>query len=177
MRIEGGPPWTGLFALAVMLTASACAPSHEDQVARGRYLVSVIGCSDCHTPGGLTPKPDASRHLGGADAQFIIPGAGTFTPPNLTPDKATGLGAWTATQIVTAITTGVRPDGRVLGPAMPWQDFKNLSRPDAYAIAAYLQSLPPVSHQVPGPGPSQACVPGAEMCVVASQPPGPQQPH
>ena len=129
-----------------------------------------MGCSDCHTPGGLTPKPDVARFLAGSDADFVVPGLGTFAPPNLTPDKATGLGSWTADQIVTAVTTGVRPDGRILGPPMPVQDFKNLSKSDAYAIAAHLQSLPPVSHRVPGPAASRACVDKAEMCVVGREP-------
>src|SRR6185437_6902396 len=131
------------------------------QVERGKYLVAVTGCSDCHTPGGFTSKPDMSRFLGGSDADFNLAGLGVFTPPNLTPDKATGLGDWTEAQIVTAITTGVRPDGRVLAPAMPWPDFAHLSKSDAAAIAAYLKSIPAVSHRTPAPRGPQPCVGGA----------------
>jgi mono/diheme cytochrome c family protein len=123
----------------------------EDQLARGRYLVQFGGCNDCHTPGYFLGKPDAARYLGGSDVGFELPGLGTFVPPNLTPDKDTGLGNWTKDQIVTAIQTGVRPDGRVLVPIMPWRAYAELTKSDAGAIAAYLQSLPPVSHQVPGP--------------------------
>jgi mono/diheme cytochrome c family protein len=153
--------------LAVAATlASACTPSHDQQVARGLYLVKVMGCGDCHTPGGLTPKPDMSRLLAGSDANFVVPGVGTFGPPNLTPDKGTGLGTWTTDQIVKAFTTGVTPSGRTLGPAMPWPDFSNLSKADATDIALYLQSLPAVSHSVPGPSGSGTCVDRAELCVV-----------
>jgi hypothetical protein len=74
-----------------------------------------------------------------------------FHGPNLTPDKETGLGNWTVEQIVTAMTKGTRPDGRVLAPIMPWRAFANLSRRDALAIAVYLKSLPPVKNKVPGP--------------------------
>jgi mono/diheme cytochrome c family protein len=74
-----------------------------------------------------------------------------FHGPNLTPDNETGLGTWSETDIVTAIRTGVRPDGRELAPIMPWRAFANLTTPDAKAIAAYLKSLPPVSNKVPGP--------------------------
>ncbi|MGH6986386.1 MAG: c-type cytochrome [Caulobacteraceae bacterium] len=139
---------------SILLTAalSACAPSHKALVARGQYLVSVIGCSDCHTPGGFSPKPDMSRFLGGSDVQFEVTGLGVYAPPNLTPDDATGLGKWSVDQIATAITTGVIPDGRVLAPPMPWQAFSHLSRTDALAIATYLKGLQPVSHQVPPPG-------------------------
>ena len=126
------------------------------RVARGRYLVTVIGCSDCHTPGSLLGKPDMTRFLGGSDVGFGIPGLGVFVPPNLTPDKETGLGSWTTRQIVAALTTGKRPDGRLLAPIMPWQDFAHLRRSDAFAIAAYLKSLKPIRYAVPGPfGPNQ----------------------
>jgi hypothetical protein len=81
---------------------------------------------------------------------------GVFYGPNLTPDKETGLGAWTIDQIVTAIQTGQRPDGRVLAPIMPWQSFAKLTKSDARAIAAYLKTLPAVKNKVPGPfGPSE----------------------
>jgi hypothetical protein len=76
---------------------------------------------------------------------------GTFVGRNLTPDKETGLGNWTADQIVTAIQTGVRPDGRVLAPIMPWRAFANLTKDDAQSIAMYLKTLPPVHNQIPGP--------------------------
>ncbi|MEI9889966.1 MAG: hypothetical protein WDN45_04385 [Caulobacteraceae bacterium] len=51
-----------------------------------------------------------------------------------------------------AITTGVTPDGRILSPAMPWPDFSHLTKDDAEAVAAYLQSLPPVANKTPAPG-------------------------
>ncbi|HXQ11144.1 MAG TPA: c-type cytochrome [Caulobacteraceae bacterium] len=158
-------------AAAAAASLTGCAPSHDQQVARGQYLVKVMGCGDCHTPGGLSPKPDMTRLLGGSDSDFIIPGLGVFVPPNLTPDKATGLGTWTTDQIVAAITTGATPSGRTLSPAMPWTDFANLTKADATDIALYLQSLPAVSHAVPGPGPSRACVDKAEECIVGREAP------
>lgn len=159
------------FATAALLVAD-CAPSHEQQVSRGAYLVKVVGCGDCHTPGGFTGKPDMSRVMGGADGAILVSGLGTYPPPNLTPDKATGIGGWTTAQIAAAITTGVTPNGRVLSPAMPWTDFANLSKADANDIALYLQSLPAVSHAVPGPSAPQLC-PGAVECVVAGAAPKP----
>jgi mono/diheme cytochrome c family protein len=129
----------------------------DSQVARGKYLVSINGCTDCHTPGHFLGKEDATKYLGGSDVGFGIPGLGVFVGPNLTPDKATGLGNWTAAQIVTALTTGKTPEGRILAPSMPWREYANLTAADAQAIAAYLKSLPPVQHQVAGPfGPTQA---------------------
>ena len=51
-----------------------------------------------------------ARFLGGSEVGFEIPGVGVFHGPNLTPDKATGLGDWTDAQIVAAIQKGQRPD-------------------------------------------------------------------
>jgi mono/diheme cytochrome c family protein len=140
-----------------LLTASAvalpsCAAVADDaQTARGEYLVTIGGCNDCHTPGYFFGKPDTSRFLGGSDVGFEIPGLGVFVGPNLTPDKETGIGSWTPEQIVAAIQTGQRPDGRTLAPIMPWHAFAHLTADDAMAIAAFLQSVKPVGNEVPGP--------------------------
>ncbi len=138
------------------MTLCASARAADPQVERGKYLVTFGGCGDCHTPGNFFGHPDQTKYLGGSDVGFGIPGVGVFVGPNLTPDNDTGLGKWTNQQIVTAITAGERPDGRMLAPIMPWRDFAHLTRPDALAIAAFLKSLPPVSHKVPGPfGPGE----------------------
>jgi len=126
------------------------------QIERGKYLVSVIPCTDCHTPGTFLGKPDMSRYLGGSDVGFEVPGLGVFYGSNLTPDKETGLGNWTIQQIATAITTGKAADGHMLAPPMPVDSLKHLTKADALAIAAYLKTLPPIKNKVPGPfGPTQ----------------------
>ncbi len=143
-----------LAALGTAATSAIAADSAA--VARGKYLVIVAGCSDCHTPGSLLGKPDMARFLGGSDVGFAIPGLGVFPGRNLTPDKETGLGNWTTKQIITAFTTGVRPDGRILAPIMPWMALGKLTKSDQRAIALYLKSLKPVQNAVPGPfGPSE----------------------
>jgi hypothetical protein len=108
-------------------------------------------CNDCHTQGYFFRKPDMARFLGGSDVGFALPGLGVFVGRNLTPDKETGLGLWSRAQIITVFTTGRRPDGRLLGPIMPWRAYANLKPTDAAAITAFPQSLPPVRHAVPGP--------------------------
>jgi|SRR6185437_9975571 mono/diheme cytochrome c family protein len=148
--------WTAIATLA--LSCALAAPSRADDatVARGKYLVTLGGCQDCHTPGHFFGKPDAARVLGGSEVGFEIPGLGVFYGPNLTPDKATGLGGWTDAQIIAAFRTGVRPDGRALAPIMPWRALAVLTDQDAAAIVAFLRSLPPVNNMVPGPfGPTQ----------------------
>jgi mono/diheme cytochrome c family protein len=139
----------------------ACAPlsaatAADPAVERGKYLVNVAGCNDCHTPGYFLGKSDVARFLGGSEVGFEIPGLGVFHGPNLTPDKETGLGGWTDAQILTALQKGTRPDGRMLAPIMPWHAFANLTPQDAQAIVAFLRSLPPVKNKVPGPfGPNE----------------------
>ena len=75
-------------------------PSAEQK--RGAYLAKIMDCGGCHTPGALAGKPDEARSLAGSDIGFGIPGLGVFYPPNLTGDAATGLGKWSAAEIVTA---------------------------------------------------------------------------
>jgi mono/diheme cytochrome c family protein len=151
--------WRLVSAVSVCCTLAAGmspAAAAEPRIERGRYLTTFGGCFDCHTPGYFFGQPDMARYLGGSDVGFEIPGQGIFVGPNLTPDTETGLGTWTIEQIVTALQTGARPDGRVLASIMPWRSFAKLTKQDAMAIAAYLKSLPPLVHKVPGPfGPGE----------------------
>jgi mono/diheme cytochrome c family protein len=144
---------TGTALVILLLAAAQPAQSQTTrvEVARGKYLMQFGGCIDCHTPGYFFGKPDMARALAGSEVGFEIPGLGVFYGPNLTSDKETGLGNWTKEQIVTALQKGTRPDGRQLVPIMPWKAFANLTKSDANAIAAYLQSLPPLKNKVPGP--------------------------
>lgn len=137
------------------LLATASDALAQDKT-RGAYLVGILGCGDCHTAGAMAGKPDTARLLGGSDVGWEVPGMGVFVGSNLTPDKETGLGSWTDAQIITALRTGVRPDGRQLAPVMPYMGYSKMTDADATAIVAYLRSLKPVSAKVPGPfGPGE----------------------
>jgi len=146
-----------IFAItAAVLSLSFTAPAFAESPAeRGEYLSEVMVCVECHTPGvlsGGTRGPD----LSGSEVGYGIPGLGVYYGPNLTPDMETGLGSWSEDDIVTALRTGVRPDGRILSPVMPWRAFASLKDEDAYALAAYLKSMESVSNKVPGPfGPTE----------------------
>jgi len=136
-------------AIALCLALAPAATGGE--VERGRYLTQIMDCGGCHTPGSLVGKPDMNRYVGCADIGFEIPGLGYFYPSNLTPDPETGLGKWTDEEIVTALRTGVRPDGRELAGIMPWRSYAAITDEDASALVAFLRSLPPVSWQRIGP--------------------------
>lgn len=145
---------SGLVAVAAVGALCVQPPvsrAEDARVARGRYLVRIGGCNDCHTPGYFLGKPDASRFLSGSDVGFPLPDGRVVVGRNLTPDKETGIGSWTIEQIATAIRTGVRPDGRVLAPIMPYASYAYLTPSDVTAIALFLKTLPPVRHQIPGP--------------------------
>ena len=150
-----------LFLIAGRLLVSAvlwsCAPAGnqtsvqtaamtpEQRIAHGRYLSTIMGCNDCHTPGTLYNAPDTTRRLSGSELGWKGPWGISF-PQNLTPDS-TGIGSWTEEQIVVAIREGRRPDGSPVMPPMPWATYANMTNDDAYALAAYLKSLPAVKHE------------------------------
>ena len=139
-------------AFVASISIIGIAGAQED---RGAYLAQIMDCGGCHTPGALKGQPDMSRYLGGSDVGFEIPGLGIFYPPNLTGD-ATGAGSWSEDEIITAIRTGVRPDGRQLVPIMPWPHYAALTDEDARALARFLKNTKPVSNDVPDPvGPGQ----------------------
>jgi mono/diheme cytochrome c family protein len=145
---------TFLMVAAAYLVASSA--RGETPVERGKYLVGIMDCTACHTAGSMAGAPDPAKYLAGSDIGFEIPDLGIFYPPNLTPDHGTGIGAWSEQDIVTALRTGARPDGRELAPIMPWRSYAALTDDDVQAIAAYLKSLPPVEHAVPPlTGPSE----------------------
>src|SRR5919112_946756 len=141
---------SGLLAAAGVLVLGLPA-SAQSVIKRGEYLATIMDCGGCHTTGTFLGKPDPKMYLAGSEVGFQIPGLGIFYPPNLTPDPETGLGKWGEADIIKAVRTGVRPDGRQLVPIMPYHSYGKLTDADAKALASYLKSLKPVRNQVPGP--------------------------
>lgn len=132
---------TGLLLLAFAAgTAHAASDGQSfDQIARGRTLAAIGDCAACHTaPGG---KP----YAGGRP---LVTPFGTLLAPNLTPDRATGIGAWSDDQFVDAVRNGIGPGGVHLYPAMPYPNYTKLTRADVLAIRAYLATLEPVDNKV-----------------------------
>jgi len=153
----------------------------DKEVRRGEVLAKFGGCHDCHTPKVMTangPQPDASRLLSGHPANAPLPAVpqgvigptqwgalvsndltawvgpwGTSFAANLTPDVS-GLGSWTAQDFIRTMRTGKHLGvGRPLLPPMPWFDSAALTDEDLKALFKYLQSLKPISNQIPQPIP------------------------
>lgn len=135
-------------------------PTEADLVARGEYLVRAFGCADCHTPGTFYGSADPKRLLSGSELGWRG-WWGTVYARNLTPDTTTGIGLWTEQDIVNAIHQGRRANGTPLHPPMRWTNLVWLHEEDAYAIAKYLKTIPPIVHQVPDRLPPGATPKGA----------------
>ena len=105
-------------------------------IERGAYLARAGNCRDCHTPRGAGP------YSGG---RGIPTPFGTVYSSNLTPDAATGIGAWSAAEFRRALQHGRSRDGRLLYPAFPYDANTRVSAADADALWAYLRSLPAVA--------------------------------
>lgn len=157
--------------------AQTAASKDPQLIERGAYLVSTMGCHDCHTPwkmGAKGPEPDMSRALTGHPQDIKVgppprlpdgwawagsPTNTAFTGPwgisftaNLTPDPETGLGKWTEEMFISALRTGRHEGkGRPILPPMPWPMIGKMHDTDLRAIFAYLQSLAPVKNRVPQP--------------------------
>lgn len=182
-----------LASLAVILAANASRPvaappqpatkqlSRSEQLARGKYLVTIGGCHDCHTPWIMQPNgqpgPDMSRALSGHPQDFRITeqaqlkgdrwgyaGAATntaFSGPwgvsfaaNLSPDVHTGTGIWTFDIFKNTIRNG-RHWGvaRPLLPPMPWFNYREMTDEDLAAVFAYTRTLKPIRNEVQQPLP------------------------
>ncbi len=139
-----GPCYT--FAVIAILTSPAGA---ETSLERGRYLVEgIAACGTCHARPGQESADIPGDLAGGI--RFRLRGYSAFAA-NITPDRKTGIGAWSDADIVRAIRQGRRPDGSRIG-AMPFELYRQISDRDAFAIATYLRSLKPVENSVPRTG-------------------------
>jgi len=158
------------FLVATLLAAPVTADELADRarIERGAYLAGIMDCGGCHTPRGPDGTPIHEAGLSGGNVGFEIPGVGIFWPPNLTPD-ATGLSGWLQEDIAVALRTGVRPDGRVLVPVMPWPNYAALTDEDMDALSAYLVGLDPVEHALPPPLPYGEAAPAPFYRIVAPE--------
>jgi mono/diheme cytochrome c family protein len=122
----------------------------EARLARGQYLVeNVAACFHCHSEHDLgTPTYPINQAKKGAGWAMPIPEL-PLVASNITPDKETGIGAWTDDEIARAIQEGVSRDGTALFPMMPYLNFRNWTDEDLASVVVYLRSIAPVRNTVP----------------------------
>jgi mono/diheme cytochrome c family protein len=159
----------GLLAFTGMASSTISA-SAAGSVERGDYLVnSIMGCGNCHTPAG--PQGfDTSMALAGRlveDSPAMHAVSANITPGGPVKD-------WTDEQLAKAIREGIRPDGSLIGPPMPFEVYNAISDDDLASIVAYLRTAPAVEHD---PGKSTYNIPlppawGPPVTAVAAVPEG-----
>ncbi len=122
------------------------------RLARGKYLVELAHCFDCHS------ERDAkgNQMLGMEGAGRVLPPEESNIPrphflvcPNITPDRETGAGSWSDAQLARALRAGIGHDGRILDETMPYWNFRNLTDEDLASIIVFLRSIPAVHHPLP----------------------------
>jgi mono/diheme cytochrome c family protein len=155
----------------LLLTASAAPAAEPDAVARGAYLAAAAGCEQCHTDA----DHGGQRYAGGRQLPSEF---GTITTPNLTPDRATGIGGWSDADFSRAMRWGIAPDDSHYVPSFPFVFYNRLSERDLSDIKAFLGSLPAVSRPGLAGAGSTALLARARaaIAVVATPLPGPWQP-
>lgn len=137
-----------LASLAFPLLIACCAGSvsaraaDEAAITRGAYLALAADCGACHTD----KKNQGAPFAGGPPLETPF---GTFYGPNITSDKATGIGDWTEDQFKRALRQGIDEHGAYMYPVFPFTSFTNLTDRDASDLYAYLASLQPVNHPAP----------------------------
>jgi mono/diheme cytochrome c family protein len=131
--------------------ASISSSRAQPSVEHGRYLVdAILGCADCHSPKGPDKKPIPGREFSGGNKTYNAE-AYSVTASNLTSDKETGLGDWTANDLKLLFREGIRPDGVPVAPIMPVNFYKAITDEDIESIASYLKTLSAIKNSVPTP--------------------------
>lgn len=134
----------GAWVLSAPVTLSVeDLPEHEPNLQNGQYMFAAGGCSSCHA----TPKAkDKTRLAGGLGLKTPF---GVFYAPNISPDKANGIGGWTQLQFVNAMMRGVSPRGAHYYPAFPYTSYAAMRISDVLDLKAYIDTLPAVQSNVP----------------------------
>lgn len=155
--------------MAVGISSAGAGNSvQQSTLDHGKYIATIAGCTDCHTPlkteyndptqltldqlkvlafNGIAAA-DEERLLAGGRA-FDLGPAGVLFTRNITPDQETGIGAWTDEQVKIAIKTGLNVEGEVLFPVMPYHVYNGMADADLDAVVAYLRSVKAIRNEVP----------------------------
>jgi mono/diheme cytochrome c family protein len=132
-----------IISLAAILGLVGCfcsmsvALASEDLLEHGRYVFYAAGCVSCHTSDQLM-----------AGGRPVVTPFGTFYPPNITPHREYGIGAWTKEDFVRALREGLNPQGEHYYPAFPYPSYTRMTQQDMQALYAYLMTLPASSMEI-----------------------------
>ncbi len=130
---------TTLFIACLTITPAVAAEPKDATVEKGAYVATAADCQTCHT--GTGGKPFAGGLV-------IKTPFGDLATPNITPDKATGIGSWTRDDFANALRNGVDDQGVPLYPAMPYVHYTLMTDEDLDALWAYMRTIAPVNNAV-----------------------------
>ena len=125
-------------------------PTHSPDLANGKYMFTAGGCAECHAAPlkACDDRKTKNKELLAGGRCLKTP-FGTFNVPNISPDKETGIGAWSTLDFINAMKLGIAPEGEHLYPAFPYTSYQRMSFEDLSDLKAYLGSLPAVKSEVP----------------------------
>lgn len=152
MQPASGVASFALLAICLLGTAaSSAAAGEKPNIENGRYIFYAGGCASCHAAPASdkcdNPKYDDPFKLSGGRCLKSV--FGTFYVPNITPDKATGIGNWTTADFIRAMVKGRSPSGMRYYPAFPYASYQRMTIKDIGDLKAFLDTLPPVVSTVP----------------------------
>ena len=128
-------------------------PEHEPPVGtieRGRYLSKMCSCQECHSPRTANGGYVEGQLFQGGGLQMPLPDGHLLIAPNITPDRETGIGAWSDDEIIRAIRAGTARDGRQLNHAMPYLTaYRDMTDQDAKDIVRFLHTITPAKRSWP----------------------------
>ena len=124
--------------------AAAALPAHTPDVGNGERMFYAGGCSSCHgePASGKCEDPRSKDKHVLAGGRCLVTPFGKFYVPNITPDRETGIGAWSDADFVTALVKGVSPSGSHYYPAFPFTSYQHMRVADILDLKAYLMTLP-----------------------------------
>jgi len=129
-------PWRAIAPIALPDSSVYAAAT----IARGAQLAALGNCAVCHTATG------GATNAGGRPLETPF---GIIYATNITPDVATGIGAWSYPAFERAMREGISRDGRHLYPAFPYPHFAKARDADLQALYAHLMAQAPVRSEAP----------------------------
>jgi mono/diheme cytochrome c family protein len=165
------PSFCRAAAVGLSLVLAGPAAGADGAAERGAYLAAAAGCGRCHTDAKHGGKPFAG-------GRAVVSLWGTAVTPNITPERATGIGGWRFADFARAMRWGLAPDDSQYLPAFPYLFYNRLTEQDLKDLKAYLDTLPPVLHEnapvgFGGLSPRRAA---ASLAIAAESFPGPWRP-
>ncbi|HXZ80739.1 MAG TPA: cytochrome c [Terriglobales bacterium] len=160
--------WTPVFGPKARPVSNRRFEATPSRLERGKYLAETrMGCIECHTPKQANVEPSVFTGKPGSGGVFLDEDNLRVVAANITPDRETGIGAWSDDEISRAIREGISKDGHALFPIMPYEEFRRMSDEELASVIVYIRTLEPVRSSLP---PDKIPFPLSRLINAAPQP-------